>query len=72
VEAAGIAVGEMEMINLNTGQKKTFHIDGTVVTEQSAIKIDWCDKCEKWKSMEFGRYEQSDGITLLWFCQECK
>lgn len=65
-------MGEMEMIKISTGEKTTFKIDGTVIREQEPIKIDWCDKCERWKSMEFGRYEKSDGITMLWFCEECK
>lgn len=72
VEAAGVIVAEMEMINLNSGQKTTFKIDGTVIKEQTPISIDWCDKCEKWKPLEFGRYEGSQGLTMLWFCQECK
>jgi hypothetical protein len=72
VEATGVIVGEMKMTNLNTGQETTFKIDGTVIKEQTPISIDWCDKCERWKPLEFGRYEGSQGITMLWFCQECK
>lgn len=72
VEAAGVIVGEMEMINLKSGQKTTFKIDGTVIKEQNPIQIDWCDKCERWKPLEFGRYEGSQGLTMLWFCMECK
>lgn len=72
MEATGVIMGELEMIKISTGEKTTFKIDGTVVREQEPIKIDWCDKCERWKSMEFGRYEKVDQITLLWFCMECK
>jgi hypothetical protein len=72
VEATGVIVGEMEMIKLSTGEKTTFKIDGTVVKEQSPIQIDWCDKCERWKPLEFGRYVGADGITMLWFCMDCK
>lgn len=72
VEAAGVIVGEMKMINLKSGQKTTFKIDGTVIKEQNPIQIDWCDKCERWKPLEFGRYEGSQGLTMLWFCMECK
>jgi hypothetical protein len=46
MEAAGIAVGEMEIIKLNTGQKTTYKIDGTVIKEQTPISINWCDKCK--------------------------
>jgi len=65
-------MAEMEMININTGEKTTFQIDGTVIKEQSEIKINWCDKCEKWKPLEFGRYEGAQGLTMLWVCRECK
>ena len=72
MEAAGITVGEMEIIKLNTGQKTTYKIDGTVIKEQSPISINWCDKCESWKPLEFGRYDGAQGLTMLWICQECK
>jgi hypothetical protein len=65
-------MAEMEMININNGEKTTFQIDGTVIKEQSEIKINWCDKCEKWKPLEFGRYEGAQGLTMLWVCMECK
>jgi hypothetical protein len=65
-------MAEMEMININTGEKTTFQIDGTVIKEQSEIKINWCDKCEKWKPLDFGRYEGAQGLTMLWVCMECK
>ena len=32
----------------------------------------WCDKCEAFKPLQFGRYEGSQGLTMLWFCMECK
>jgi hypothetical protein len=65
-------MAEMEMININTGEKTIFQIDGTVIKEQSEIKINWCDKCEKWKPLDFGRYEGAQGLTMLWVCMECK
>lgn len=65
-------MGEMQIIKLDTGERTTYQIDGTVIKEQEPLKIDWCDKCEKWKDMEFGRYEKADGLTILWFCAECK
>lgn len=65
-------MAEMEMTNLNTGEKTTFQIDGTVIKEQSEISINWCDKCEKWKPLEFGRYDGAQGLTMLWVCMECK
>ena len=72
MEAAGIAVGEMQIIKLNTGQKTTYQIDGTVIKEQTPVSINWCDKCETWKPLEFGRYDGAQGLTMLWFCLDCK
>ena len=72
MEATGIAVGEMQMTNLSSGEKTTFQIDGTVIKEQTEISINWCDKCEMWKPKEFGRYDGAQGLTMLWFCLECK
>jgi len=65
-------MAEMEMINLNTGEKTRFEIDGTVIKEQTPISINWCDKCETWKPLEFGRYDGDRGLSMLWFCMECK
>ena len=72
VEATGVIVGEMKMTNINTGQETTFKIDGSIVKEPKPISIDWCDKCEKWKPLEFGRYDGSQGLTMIWLCMECK
>ena len=65
-------MGEMEIIKLNTGEKTIYAIDGTVIKEQNPIKINWCDKCEKWQPLEFGRYDGAQGLTMLWVCVECK
>lgn len=65
-------MGSMEMINLNTGQKTTIEVDGTMIREENPIKINWCDKCETWKPLEFGRYDGAQGLTMLWFCGGCK
>jgi hypothetical protein len=72
VEATGVIVGEMKMTKLSTGEQTTFKINGTVIKEQNPISIDWCDKCERWKPLEFGRYDGSQGLTMIWLCQECK
>ena len=65
-------MGELNITRLDTGEKTTFQIDGTVIKEQSEISINWCDKCEKWKPLEFGRYDGAQGLTMLWVCMECK
>ena len=72
VEATGVVMGEMQIIKLSTGEKTTFKIDGSVVKEPTPINIDWCDKCQMWKPLEFGRYDGSQGLAMLWFCMECK
>ena len=72
MEAAGIAMGEMEIIKLNTGEKTIYAIDGTVIKEQNPIKINWCDQCEKWQPLEFGRYDGSQCLDMIWLCVECK
>jgi hypothetical protein len=72
VEATGVMMGEMQIIKLSTGEATTFKIDGSVVKEPKPISIDWCDKCEMWKPLEFGQYQGSQGLTMLWFCMECK
>jgi hypothetical protein len=56
-------MGELNITRLDTGEKTTFQIDGTVIKEQSEISINWCDKCEKWKPLEFGRYDGAQGLN---------
>jgi hypothetical protein len=63
-------MGYVEFIRPD-GSSKIIGYDGEV-TETSAIDLDFCDKCQQWKSKDFGRFEEADGIKLLWFCMECK
>lgn len=72
VETAGVIMGDMEMIKLSTGDKTVFKADGTVVHEINPISIEWCDRCEMWKPLEFGRYITHLGELLIWECGECK
>jgi len=67
----GSIMGEL-FIQKPNGESITYQIDGTVIKEQSEISINWCDKCEKWKPKEFGRYDGAQGLTMLWVCMECK
>jgi hypothetical protein len=71
MEAAGLIMGEMQMINPK-GEVTTFLIDGTVIKEQDPIAINWCDKCERWKPLDFGRYDGAQGLTMIWVCKDCK
>jgi len=72
VETTGVIMGDMEMIKIATGEKTVFKADGTVIREPNPISIDWCDRCEKWKPLEFGRYVTVDGLHLIWECMDCK
>ena len=72
MEAAGIAMGEMEIIKLNTGEKTTYAIDGTVIKDQNPIEINWCDKCQKWQPLEGGESTTYQGLDIIWLCKACK
>ena len=71
MEAAGLIVGEMQMINPK-GEVTTYLIDGTVIKDQDPIEINWCDKCERYKPLDFGRYDGSQGLSMIWVCVDCK
>ncbi len=64
-------MGEL-FIQKPDGESITFQVDGTVIKEQKPLEIDWCDKCQKWQPLAFGRHETHDGLKILWFCQDCK
>lgn len=66
-------MGSIEFIRLNTGERTTIETDGTMIKDQTEPpKLEWCDKCQSWKTFAFGQYEQNDGIRTLWFCEVCK
>ena len=66
-------MGEFEIIKISTGERTTIQIDGTVIKDQvTPPKLEWCDKCQSWKAVEFGRYDGAQGLTMLWMCMECK
>ena len=72
VEATGVIMGEMEMIKLSTGEKTVFKADGTVTHDTNPISIEWCDRCEIFKPLAFGRYVTNLGEHLIWECGDCK
>ena len=72
VETTGVIMGEMEMIKLSTGEKTVFKADGTVTHDANPISIEWCDRCEIWKPLAFGRYVTNLGEHLIWECGDCK
>jgi hypothetical protein len=72
VEGAKL-MGSIEFIKLNTGERTTIKHDGSIEKDQVEIpKIEWCDRCQSWKSFDFGRYDFVMGSAELWYCMECK
>jgi hypothetical protein len=69
----GIIMGDLEFIKIATGERTRFMSDGTVIKDQvEPIKMEWCDRCQSWKSFEFGRFDYVMGSPELWYCMECK
>ena len=72
VETTGVIMGDMEMIKIATGEKTVFKADGTVIKDPNPVSIEWCDRCEIWKPLAFGRYVTLEGLHLIWECGDCK
>lgn len=72
MEGAAV-MGDLEIIKLNSGERTIFQTDGSVIKDQvDPPKVEFCDRCQAFKQLEFGRFEGSQGLTMLWFCMECK
>ena len=66
-------MGELQIIKIDTGERTTIQVDGSVIKDPvDPPKLEWCDKCQAWKPIEFGRYDGAQGLTMLWVCMECK
>ena len=72
VETTGVIMGDMEMIKIATGEKTVLKADGTIIKEPNPVSIEWCDRCEIWKPLAFGRYITNLGEHLIWECGDCK
>jgi hypothetical protein len=70
MEAASL-MGEL-FIQKPNGETLTIHQDGTEIREQQPIQIDWCDKCQKWQSLEGGEMTRYQGLDIVWLCKACK
>jgi hypothetical protein len=72
--ASGSSVSDMGELFIQRpgGRTSRYLIDGSVIEQLQGLTIDWCDKCDKWKPLEGGYYVQSDGLAMIWLCQECK
>jgi hypothetical protein len=64
-------MGELFIQKAN-GQTITFHRDGTVTKGVQPLQMDFCDKCQQWQPLDDGRYQEIDGLKIMWFCQGCK
>jgi hypothetical protein len=72
MEGAAV-MGEMKIIKLDTGERTIFQTDGSVIKDQvDPPKIEWCDRCQMFKELQFGRYDKVMGSNELWYCEACK
>jgi hypothetical protein len=66
-------MGEMQIIKLDTGERTIFQTDGSVIKDQvDPPKIEWCDRCQMFKELQYGRYDKVMGSNELWYCEACK
>ena len=69
VETTGVAMGDFEMINLNTGERLRIDKDGTELRDEVIPPaIEWCDKGQHYAPKLGGR----DDYGLLWICAACQ
>ena len=64
-------MGEL-FIQKPNGDSLTIKEDGTEIRENAPLQIDWCDKCEMWKSLDGGFTVRNQGEALIWLCEACK
>ena len=69
VEATGVAMGDFEMINLNTGERLRIDKDGSELRDEVIPPaIEWCDKGQHFAPKAGGR----DDYGILWICLACQ
>jgi len=64
-------MGEL-FIQKPNGDSITIQQDGTEIRENLPLQIDWCDKCQMWKSLAGGHMIGAQGLTMIWICGDCK
>lgn len=65
--------GDLEIIRIDTGERRIIQMDGSEIRDTvPPPKIDFCDKCETFKSAMGGKYDYADGVPVLWYCEACK
>ncbi len=69
VEAAGVVMGDFEMINLTTGARLRIDKDGSELRDEVIPPaIEWCDKGQHYAPKMGGR----DDYNILWICLACQ
>ena len=69
VETTGVAMGDFEMINLNTGERLRIDKDGSELRDEVIPPaIEWCDKGQHFAPKAGGR----DDYGILWICLACQ
>ena len=69
VEAAGVIMGDFEMIHLQTGERLRIDQDGTEIRDAvNPPAIEWCDRGQHFAPKYGGR----DEYDILWICLECQ
>jgi len=69
VEAAGLIMGDFEMIHLQTGERLRIDKDGTEIRDAvNPPAIEWCDRGQHFAAKLGGREEGG----ILWICLECQ
>ena len=69
VEATGVAMGEFEIINLESGKRYKVEKDGSELRDEVIPPaIEWCDKGQHFAPKLGGR----DDYGILWICLACQ
>ena len=69
MEAAGVAMGDFEIIDIKTGKRLRIEKDGSELRDEvTPPAIEWCDRGQHYASKLGGRDDQG----MLWICLACQ
>lgn len=54
------------------GRKITIEVDGTIISDNDDIPVEYCDGCQNYRPTTFGKYISNQGLSMIWLCQACK
>ena len=54
------------------GRKITIEVDGTIISDNDEIPVEYCDGCQNYRPTTFGKYIVKQGLSMIWLCQACK